>query len=91
MDSVAAQRSLTVEREAREKLATDLADQQVAWAAERAALLRDMAAVVQDKDAAIRDAEAAVRDKDAAEHELQLAKRQAMDVVLLLKEAVEVN
>ena len=59
-DSVAAQRSLAVEREAREKLAADLADQQAAWAAERAALLRDMEAVVQGKDAAIRDAEAAV-------------------------------
>ncbi len=90
-DSIASQRSLAVEREAREKLAADLADQQVAWAAERAALLRDMAAVVQDRDVARRDAEVAVRDKDAVEHELQLAKRQAMDAALLLKEAVEVN
>ena len=83
-DSVAAQRSLAVEREAREKLAADLAGQQAAWAAKRAPLLRDMAAVVQDRDAAI-------RDKDAAENELQLARRQAMDVALLLKEVVEVN
>ena len=45
-DKVAAERSLAAEREAREKLATDMADQQVAWAAERAALLRDMAAAV---------------------------------------------
>ena len=54
------------------------------WAAERAALLRDMVAAVQDKDAT-------VRDKDATKHELHLVKRQAMDVALLLKEAVEVN
>ena len=33
-DSVAAQRSLAIEREAREKLVADLADQQAAWAAE---------------------------------------------------------
>lgn len=33
-DNVAAQRSLAVEKEAREKLAANLADQQVAWAAE---------------------------------------------------------
>ena len=90
-DRVVAERSLAAEREANEKLAVDLANQQAAWAAERAALLRDMAAVVQGKDAAIRDVEAAVRDKDAAEHELRLARRQAMDVALLLKEAVEVN
>ena len=32
-----------------------------------------------------------MRDKDAAEHDLELARRQAMDAVPLLKEAVEVN
>ena len=70
-DRVAAERSLAAEREAieaREKIAADLADQQAAWAAERAALLKYIKAAVQDK-------EAAVRDKDAAEHELQLARR----------------
>ena len=34
---------------------------------------------------------ALLRDKDAVEHELQLARRQAMDAALLLKEAVELN
>ena len=62
-DRVPVQRSLVVEREAREKLAADLAGQQAVWAAEQAELLRDMATVVQDRDAD-------VRDKDAAEHEL---------------------
>ena len=46
--------------------------------------MRDMAAVVQDRDAI-------VRDKDATKHELQLVRRQAMDVALLLKQAMEVN
>ena len=32
-----------------------------------------------------------LRDKEAAENELQLAKTQALDAALLLKEAVEVN
>ncbi len=32
-----------------------------------------------------------LRDKEAAEQELQLAKAQAMDTTLLLKEAVEIN
>ena len=76
-DSIAAQKSLAEEQAAREKIASDLADQQAACAAERATLLRDMAA--------------ALRDKDAAEHELASARRQAMDAALLLKEAVEVN
>ncbi len=40
-DRIAAERSLAVEREAREKLAVDLASQQAAWAVERASLLRD--------------------------------------------------
>ena len=40
-DTIAAKQSLTAEREAREKLAADLASQQASWAAERAALLRD--------------------------------------------------
>jgi hypothetical protein len=70
-DSIAAQKSLAEEQAAREKIASDLADQQAAWAAERATLLRDMAA--------------ALRDKDAAEHELASARRQAMDAALLLK------
>ena len=69
-NTIAAKQSLTTEREAREKLAADLASQQASWAAERAALLWD---------------------KDAAEHELQLDRRQTMDVALLLKEAVELN
>ena len=68
-DTIAAKQSLTTEREAREKLAADLANQQASWATERAALLWD---------------------KDATEHELQLARRQAMEAALL-KEAVELN
>ena len=59
-DKVAAERSLAAEREAKEKLAADMADQQVAWAAERAALLRDMAAVVQERDVARQGMEAVV-------------------------------
>ncbi len=90
-NKVAAERSLAAESEARQKLATDLADQQVAWAAERAALLADLAAAVQERDVAKQGTEAAVRDKDAAEHEMQSARTQAMDAALLLKEAVEVN
>ena len=39
----------------------------------------------------MRDKDTVVQDKNAAEHDLQLAKRQAMDVALLLKEAVEIN
>ena len=70
VDTIAAEQSLTAEREARGKLAADLASQQASWAAEQAVLLRD---------------------KDAAEHELQLARRQAMDAALLLKEAIELN
>ena len=74
-DKVAAERSLAVEREAREKLAANMANQQPAWAAVQETLLRDMAAVVQERDVARQGMEAAVRDKDAAEHEMQSAKR----------------
>ena len=45
-NNVATQRSLAVEREAREKLAVNLASQQVSWAAKWEALLRDMIVVV---------------------------------------------
>ena len=34
---------------------------------------------------------ALLRDKDAVEHELQLARSQAMEAALLLKEAIELN
>ncbi len=91
VDRVAAERSLATESEARQKLAADLADQQAAWAAERAALLVDLAAVVQERDVAKQGTEAAIRDKDAAEQEMQLARSQAMNAALLLKEAVKVN
>ncbi len=67
---VAAERSLAIETEARQKLAADLAHQQAAWATERATLLANLAAVVQEKDVAKQATEAAVRDKDAAEHEM---------------------
>lgn len=90
-DRVATERSLAAESEARQKIAADLADQQAAWATERAALLAYLAAVVQERDVAGQGREVAVRDKDAAEHKMQLARRQAMDVALLLKEAIEVN
>ena len=69
-ERIAAERSLSVERETREKIVADLVSQQAAWVVERAALLRD---------------------KETAEQELQLAKAQAMDATLLLKEAIEVN
>lgn len=62
---VATERSLTTETEARQKLAADLADQQAAWATERAALLADLAAAVQERDVAKQGTEAAVRDKDS--------------------------
>ena len=51
-EKTVAERSLAIEREAREKIAADLASQQAAWAAERVALLRDKEAAVRDKEAA---------------------------------------
>ena len=44
-ERIAARRSMSVEREAREKRAANLASQQATWAAKRAALLRDKEAV----------------------------------------------
>lgn len=76
-ERIATVRSTAVKIEAREKLPTELVSQQATWVAERVVLLRDK--------------KAAEQRLQATEQVLQTAQAQAMEVTLLLKEAVEVN